>query len=426
MVARLTATDLRDTTMVTFWQEMNKIGMKPDVHYSYNKADKILTWKNKSVHMFRHLDDPDSLGSLELTSAFIDEGSEVDDIIYKTISSSRLRWHLPVCEQQDEVSRLIEQNASDEEIAKVQCDCPHGIWVCTNPGASGYLKSVTQGKVDGWEWIHATPGDNPYNGPDYYAKMERDRAVNGDIWMKRYYDGDWSAFQGQRFPMFDIRTHVMKEPFQLKPYHEIIEGWDFGHRETFVTWIAYDPKGIEPVVVFEELQVHEVQEPSDVADGVKDVRKRYGIEKRVIALGDPAGVGASQFSAVSPITAYAGLGIFIAPCKAGKDPQARATLLAAFLTERRIQPDKSVWPGIMFGPNCIAVVDSIINLRWKPGNSRIGEDNKERFVKRDDHGCDSLGYGLVGVPLPIAAKAKPMRLGGNQGIKDVMAARGIV
>jgi hypothetical protein len=414
LIGRQTATDLRDTTMVTFWKEMNHIGfvagtpeqMKAGkAHYTHNKADREIVFWNGSSIIYRHLDDPDALGSLELNWAFIDEGAEVADLIYKTLASSRLRWHLPVCDQQERVEELISRFASDEEIAAVRCDCPRGIWVCTNPGASGYLKSVTRGEVDGWEWIPAKPGDNPYNGPDYYAKMERDRKVNGDIWMKRYYEGSWDAFEGQRFPMFDRDTHVLADSWKPTPRHVVVEGWDFGHRETFVAWMAYLPDGSEPVVVFHELQMNEVQEPKDVADEVKRIRLSYGLDTP-IALGDPAGVAASTFSAVSPIMAYAGLGIHISPCKKGKSPTSRADLLTAFLNERKSMLDGTSWPGIVFAPNCLAVVDSIINLRWKPQTSKLGEDPREQFIKKDDHGFDALGYGLVGVPPPDLPKQR--------------------
>jgi hypothetical protein len=408
LIGRLTATDLRDTTMVTFWKEMAQIGFKRaeterDLnagrgHYVHNKADREIRFWNGSSIIYRHLDDPEALGSLELNWAFIDEGAEVDDQIYKTISSSRLRWHLPGCDQQQQVERLIANYASDEEIGAVRCECPRGIWVCTNPGASGYLRAVTRGEVPDWEWIPVPAGENKYNGPDYYAKMERDRQINGDIWMKKFYEGSWDAFEGQRFPMFDRDTHVLREAWKPTEAHDVVEGWDFGHRETFVCWIAYHPKANEPIVVFHELQMNEVMEPKDVADEVKRIRRLYGIDP--IALGDPAGVAASTFSAVSPIQAYAGLGVMIAPCKLGKSPTARADLLTAFLNERRAQPDGSKWPGIMFTETCPATIDSVINLRWKPQTGKLGEDPREQFLKKDDHGFDALGYGLVGVPPP--------------------------
>lgn len=419
LIGRQTATDLRDTTMVTFWKEMAQIGFtraetEKDMQagngqYLHNKADREIRFWNGSTIIYRHLDDPEALGSLELNWAFIDEGAEVDDMIYKTIASSRLRWHLPGCDQQQQVAELIANYAPDEQVQAVECTCPRGIWVCTNPGASGYLRAVTRGQVDGWEWIPAKPGDNPYNGPDYYDKMRRDAKINGEVWMKRYYEGSWDAFEGQRFPMFDRDLHVTASPWtpsEQPPEWEIVEGWDFGHRETFIAWMAYNPGTNEPIVVFDEIQAQEVHDPEDVAERVFAVRERHGI-RQPHCFGDPAGIAASTFSSLSPIQAYAMLGIHIAPMKAGKNPQARADLLTHFLNERRIQPDRSVWPGIVIGPNCVHTIDSIINLRWKPQTSKAGEDPREVFLKKDDHGFDALGYGLCAVPPPGTIKADP-------------------
>jgi hypothetical protein len=431
LIGRQVADELKTTTMVTFWKEMEIVGFKGgsqaqmdngDCLYVHNKAERYIDFWNKSRIYYRHLDDPEALGSLELNWAFIDEGAEVNDMIYKTISSSRLRWHLPTCDQDERVRKLIDENAPDEEVAAVACDCPRGIWVCTNPGASGYLRHVVSGKVADWEWIAAKPGDNPYNGPDYYAKMERDRQINGDIWMRKFYNGDWSAFEGMRFPMFDEERHILSAEWRPTDAHEVILGVDFGHVETFVAWIAYHPSRNEPVVVFHELQVQEVQEPRQVADAVKRINADYGI-KKFYSLGDPAGVGASQFSAVSPIAAYAGLGWYIDPCKAGKSPIDRANMLAAFLNENRRQPDGSIWPGIVFGPNCPAVVDSILSLRWKEQVSRSGEDPREKFVDKNKHGFDGLTYGLVGVPPPDTAPARPRKvLSGNMSAKAMLEA----
>jgi poly(3-hydroxybutyrate) depolymerase len=187
--------------------------------------------------------------------------------------------------------------------------------------------------------------------------------------------------------------------------------------------MAYLEKRNEPVVVFAELQCQEVMEASDVAGEVKRIRREYGMDpKRLLVVGDPAGVAASQFSAVSPIGAYAALGIIISPMKAGKNPQARADLLTAFLNDSRRQPDGSYWPGIMFGPNCPALIDSIINLRWKPQTSRVGEDPREQFLKKDDHGFDSCTYGLCVVPPPDLSVQSIMRppAGVNGRMSDLL------
>lgn len=410
LIARKTATDLRDTTMVTFWKSFHQVGLRlggeeqvaagtREAHY--NRADKTLTFWNGSDIKFRHLDDPNALGSLELNWAFIDEGSEVSDDIYKTITSSRLRWHLPVCDHAEQVNRAIEEGWTEEQIAEIPCNCPRGIWVCTNPGASGYLRAVTRGEVADWEWIKAKPGDNPYNGPDYYAKMERDAKINGEIWMRKFKEGDWDAFEGQRFTMFDRNKHVLASEFRPTPDHSIVLGWDFGHIETFISFIAYKRDGSEPCVVFDEVVVNELLEAKEAARPVLKKLKSYGLDPlKITQMGDPAGDAAGQFSAVSAIGAYAALGLYIAPCRQGKDPVERANLLTRFLNEEKRMPDGSWWPGIVFGPNVERTIDSIVQLRWKPVENKLGEDPTEKFVNVNKHGFDALTYGIYAVPAP--------------------------
>jgi hypothetical protein len=245
--------------------------------------------------------------------------------------------------------------------------------------------------------------------------MERDAKINGAVWMRRFYEGSWDAFEGQRFPMFDRDLHVMQAPWtprEQPPDWVIVEGWDFGHRETFVTWMAYNPTSREPVVVFDEVQANEVHDPREVAERVHAVRERHGI-REPHCFGDPTVTNATTFSSLTPQLAYAKHDIHIAPMRAGKSPQARADLLTHFLNERRVQPDMSVWPGIVFGPNCVNLIESVINLRWKPQTSKAGEDPREVFLKKDDHGFDALGYGLCAVPPPGAVREEAPLSGVN-------------
>lgn len=433
VIGRLHYPDLRDTTMVSFWRECRQIGFQEGTHYTYNKSENTVRWWNGSETLFRNLDDPTGAkyGSLEVSTIFIDEGSEVPDEVYKVLFPSRLRWHLDSCEAQEEIEALIA--AGDEEgAALVTCGCPRKAWICTNPGASGYLQTVVNGKMPTddesarWEWFPAKPRENPYNGAEYLRDMEAKGKQYGPVWYKRFIEGSWTAFEGQRFPMFDPDRHVLTAPFFPGAQYDVIESYDFGHRETFVTWIAFNPSSNEPVVVFDELQVNEVDDPSDVARPVMEKRREYGIGGRVRCFGDPAGVAASQFSSVSPIQAYAKLGIYIAPMKAGKNPQARADLLTRFMNEQRRQTDGSLWPGIVFGPNCQALIKSIQSLRWKPQTSRLGEDPREQFVKKDDHGFDSCSYGLCAVPPPGAISLSPPRAmaGINLGARDAWKSGG--
>lgn len=403
LVARDTGTDLRDTTIKTFWREARTIGFQENTHYTYNRQDKEITWWNGSTTMFRHFEDVEALGSLELSTAFIDEGSEVHDDIYTALFPGRLRAHLPNCDLNTRIQTAV-NNGHDH--TTITCNCPQRAWVCTNPGASGYLKAVTLGQAgNDWEWFPVAPAENPFNGPDYYRELADKLRTRGEVWYRRLYLGDWTAFEGQRFTMFDPETHILPTDFTPTNDYEIIEGWDFGHRETFITWIAYRPDSNEPTIAFDELQYREVDAPGHVARLVHQRRKKWGIANRVRALGDPAGAAATQFSSVTPITAYAAHNIHIAPCRAGKDPLARADLIATLLNERRRQQTGETWPGLVISPRCTALIDSITNLRWDKKAQETG--GRERFIKNNDHGFDSLGYGLIGTPPPGAPPTEP-------------------
>lgn len=389
MVARLKSTELEASTHVTFRREMRAIGLVKDRDYKFNSNKNTYYWTNGSETVFSHLEDEEKFGSVELSTIFVDEGSQVPDSVYQMIFPANLRWEVG----------------------------PHRAWFCTNPGASGWLKDIVDGVskgtnhedfheragggiervVDEYAWFPVKPGWNKHNpgGQRYFDDLAKQGERYGPHWVARYLDGSWDSFEGARFPMFDRNRHILATPWRPTGRHEIVIGVDFGHRETFVTWLAWDPRSNEPVVVFHELQYQEVLEPKDVASEVLRTNKEYGIE-RCISLGDPAGISASTFSSVSPIAAYAALGWMIAPCREGKDPRGRADLIAALLTEERRQPDGSYWPGLVFGPNCPALIKSITSYRWD--TSKNG--SVEKFVKEDDHGVDSLGYGLLGVPPP--------------------------
>lgn len=385
---------LRKTTMVTFWRETRTIGLREGVHYTYRKQEKELEWWNGSVTFFNHFEDVDALGSFEMNTAFIDEGSEVPDEIYAALFPGRLRSHLPACTLNERIQTALQ---TGQPIDEITCDCPQRAWICTNPGASGYLRAVIDGKAGPeWEWHPVKPAENPYNGPNYYREMQSKRRMYGEHWYKRYHDGDWTTFEGQRFPMFNHETHVVELPNTIHPKRLVYEGWDFGHRETFIVWFTWHPEEDEPIHVIDEHQHQQVQKPEDVAEAVHAKRAKWGIQNTVTAFGDPAGTANSQYNNTSPIAAYAKHGIHINPSRITRNPQRRADQLAERLTHTT--PQKQ--PGILINHTCTALIHSITNLRWKNTTNNLGEPGKETFIQKDDHGFDALTYALAAVPPP--------------------------
>lgn len=90
---------VRKTTLVAYLEHLNMLGYKANIHYDYNKADKIIKFKNGSEILFSAFDDPERFKSLNLHWAEIEEASQIDDVSFKQLLG-RLRntyrgsnWH---------------------------------------------------------------------------------------------------------------------------------------------------------------------------------------------------------------------------------------------------------------------------------------------------------------------------------------------
>lgn len=81
---------LKNTTMVEYFNHLDGFGYKKGKHYKYNKTDKIITFNNGSKILFKGLDDPEKIKSLNLHWAEIEEMSQVKDASFKQVLA-RLR-----------------------------------------------------------------------------------------------------------------------------------------------------------------------------------------------------------------------------------------------------------------------------------------------------------------------------------------------
>ena len=76
---------VRKTTLVSYFEHLDALGYKPNVHYTYNKVDKVIKFKNGSEILFSQLDDPEKFKSLNLHWAEIEEASQVSDNSFKQL-----------------------------------------------------------------------------------------------------------------------------------------------------------------------------------------------------------------------------------------------------------------------------------------------------------------------------------------------------
>jgi phage terminase large subunit len=98
-IARARLKDLKASTLLTFWEVCNKLGLKSGVDYKYNEMKGVITFANGSEEylkdLFYYPSDPEfvSLGSTEYTDGFIDEMGDITEQAYRIIGS-RMRFKL--------------------------------------------------------------------------------------------------------------------------------------------------------------------------------------------------------------------------------------------------------------------------------------------------------------------------------------------
>ena len=149
---------LYETTLNSFWEVCKLQGVKREEHYKFNSQAGTITFFNGSVillkDLFTYPSDPnfDSLGSLEITGAFIDEANQIDDKA-KNILKSRIRYKL---EQYNLIPKIL-----------YSCN-PAKNWVYSEfykPSRDGILS-------DKKAFIQALAMDNPFISEHYIESLK--------------------------------------------------------------------------------------------------------------------------------------------------------------------------------------------------------------------------------------------------------------
>ena len=157
LIGRSVLTQLRLTTLRTLLETLGLMGLKPETHYTYNQQSNVISFYNGSEIILKDLastpSDPmyDSLGSLEITGAFVDEMSQVPQMAYHIIKS-RMRF------------KLNQYNL----IPKLFMSC--------NPGTNFlkkdfYIPWREDRLEDNKKFVPATALDNPHLPPSYIETL---------------------------------------------------------------------------------------------------------------------------------------------------------------------------------------------------------------------------------------------------------------
>jgi len=85
LVGAQTYTLVRDTTLISYFDHLEKLGYKKGLHYDFSKTEAKLSFKNGSEILFRHFDDDTKLKSLNLGFVEIEEMSDVPESTFNML-----------------------------------------------------------------------------------------------------------------------------------------------------------------------------------------------------------------------------------------------------------------------------------------------------------------------------------------------------
>jgi len=267
LIGRSKYTQLRLTTMKTLVDVLNWMDLKSDVHYNLNNQTNVLTFINKSEIIFKDLayfpSDPeyDSLGSLEITGAFLDEASQLDYKVYNIIKT-RIRYKL---NEYKLIPKLL-----------LTCNPSQG-WL----KKEFYIPYIEQSLESNKQFVQALPSDNPYL-PESYIETLKSLPTES---YKRLYLGDWN-FNDDINNIFKYE-HIINSMFSLdiNQTNEKYISADIGRYGTdlsvIVVWVGN---------VIVEIQSYQKNSIPQLATEVESYMKSYNI-KRTNVICDDNGVG---------------------------------------------------------------------------------------------------------------------------------------
>tara|TARA_R110002020_G_scaffold224736_1_gene434627 strand:+ start:147 stop:1454 length:1308 start_codon:yes stop_codon:yes gene_type:complete len=266
LIGRSKLDNLKKTTLNTFFEVCEKWSIKANVHYTYNAQTNVINFYNGSQvilkDLFQYPSDRnfDSLGSLELTAAFIDECNQITEKAYQIVSS-RIRY------------KLDEYNL----IPKVLLTCnPSKEWVY-----SKFYKPSKEGRLpDYLKFIPSLVTDNRHVSKHYAQQLEKLDHVS----KQRLLFGNWE---------YDDTDD------KLIDYNAILGMFETDHVEAGEKYITADIAryGKDKTVIaywsglrVEAFKVMDVNSVTEAADEIRKLQQKYSVALGNIIVDDD-GVG---------------------------------------------------------------------------------------------------------------------------------------
>ena len=267
LIGRSVLTQLKLTTLNTLFDLLGSMGMKSGEHFNFNGQSNVLTFYNGSEIIFKDLaynpSDPnyDSLGSLEISAAFIDEAAQITSLAF-SIVKSRIRY------------KLNEYNLTP----KVLMTCnPSNNWIKKD----FYLPFVQETLQSNQVFIPSLPMDNPHL-PASYIEMLKELPPQQ---RKRLLEGDWDYLEDNDslFKFDEITSSIYKfEPNPTDKKYMTVDVARFGDdRSVVMIWVG---------LALISCHIYRKVSTTELSSEIRELMKFHGIHPQQVVI-DSDGVG---------------------------------------------------------------------------------------------------------------------------------------
>jgi phage terminase large subunit len=375
LICRQFFPELKITTLKTFLEICPK-----ELIAEYRVADGIVkirsTGGRLSNIIFRQLEEPDKLRSLNLSGFYIDESSQVSEAAFLLLQG-RLRGN---------------------GLRKGFCttnpnghDWQYGWFV-----KQDHLK--TEAAKKRFKLIKAPSTENVHL-PDGYVQSMMESWSEDRI--QREIMGSFDAFEGQVYHEFRRDVHVIK-PFVIPDTWTKIIGADHGYRNPAAfLWAAVDYD--DNIYVYREFYEREwlIEEivkgkPKDNLPGILSMSRGERIDGIYIDPSTRNRRGSNGLSDWDAYTEHLPGGLTLIPAQ--NDKTSGIDRVKSFL---KINP-RTNKPRLFVFDTCVNLIDEMARYRYaeipQQRQGRVAE--KEEPMKVDDHACDALRYLLMSRPEP--------------------------
>jgi hypothetical protein len=362
LIGRKNFTDLRDTTMKTFFEVCPAELIK-----SYNKTEHHLVLINNSEIFFRELKDRGGLGSFELGWFHIDEAEEVEEGIF-TYLKGRI-------------------NAS---ATKRQCG-----WLTSNPPNKDHwlFKSFESGIANHFS-IHADTYQNKKHLSDgYIAELES----LPESWRKKYLMGEY-GFTPDGKPFYDgFKDSLHKRSLDYIKGRTIYRGIDFGWHHPFCVYGQVDTN--DRFMVLRELMGSEIT-IDKFADRMVLFENEYLPDVTFKTFYDPAGEQVSDKSEKTSVEILQEKKI-IGICKQSTYRERKE------LIEQKLSTLINGIPALIVDESCHVIIDGFLGGYHYPA-VKSGKPAEETPFRDGyyEHGLNALEYIMVNL-FSVRKKKKP-------------------